>query len=141
MLDALQEILTRFWTDLAARTTGTLSFRFVLQPTMAALLAIRDGLKDARTGRSPYFWTILTNREERAASFREGIRATTRIIVLGLVMDTIYQLLELRSFYPGEALFVAFTLACVPYFVIRGPAARLARRWRKHRSAERTPPK
>jgi hypothetical protein len=30
-------------------------FRFILQPVMVAILAIRHGLNDARTGRSPYF--------------------------------------------------------------------------------------
>ena len=36
-----------------------MKFRFILQPSMAAIAAIRDGLKDARTGRSPYFWAIV----------------------------------------------------------------------------------
>ena len=31
-------------------------------------------------------------------------------------------------FYPGEALIVALLLAFVPYLLIRGPAARIARR-------------
>ena len=36
-----------------------MAFRFILQPVMAAIFAIRDGMKDARAGRSPYFWTVL----------------------------------------------------------------------------------
>ena len=47
-----------------------MSFRFFLQPTMAILFAIRDGIKDARTGRSPYVWTILHKPEERRARLR-----------------------------------------------------------------------
>ena len=40
------------------RASGPLSFRFILQPSMAAIAAIHDGVKDARAGRSPYFWTV-----------------------------------------------------------------------------------
>jgi hypothetical protein len=43
-------------------------------------------------------------------------------------MDAIYQFLVLRWFYLGEALVTAFVVAVLPYFLVRGPAARLARR-------------
>jgi hypothetical protein len=77
-------------------------FRFILQPLMAAIVAIRDGLKDARTGRPPYFWTMLGNPRERTRRLNEGLNATARIILLGLVMDAIYQGIVLRRFYPGR---------------------------------------
>ena len=35
------ETLARFWEELLSRPSGPMSFRFVLQPTMAALFAIR----------------------------------------------------------------------------------------------------
>ena len=105
-------------------------FRFILQPLMAAIAAIRGGLKDARTGRSPYFWTIAGNPRERAGRLREGLNATARIILLGVAMDVIYQLLVFRTFYPAEALVIAILLAFVPYVLIRGPVTRIARRWR-----------
>ena len=44
-------------------------------------------------------------------------------------MDVIYQLIELKTFYPVEALIIAIVLAFVPYVVLRGIAARIARRW------------
>jgi hypothetical protein len=46
---------------------------------MATLAALFDGIKDARTGRSPYFWTILTNPAERAVRLHEGLISTSRI--------------------------------------------------------------
>jgi hypothetical protein len=134
MLDFIQEILTRQWHDLLARPSGPMAFRFVLQPTMAAIAAIRAGLVDARTGRSPYFMTILTNAAERGARIREGFASTSRIMFLGLVMDAIYQFIVLKAFYPVEALIIAFVLAVVPYFLIRGPAARIARWWHARHS-------
>jgi hypothetical protein len=132
MLDFIQEVVTRQWNDLLARPSGPLGFRFILQPAMAAFAAIRAGLVDARTGRSPYFFTILTNPAERSARVREGLAATSRIFLLGLVMDAIYQFIVLKKFYPLEALIIAFVLAVVPYFIIRGPVARIAR-WRSRR--------
>lgn len=51
MLDFIQEAFARTWTDLLARPGGPMSFRFLLQPVMAAIVAIRDGRRDARRGR------------------------------------------------------------------------------------------
>ena len=83
----LSDVLNTFWTDLMARPDGPYSFRFILQPLMATILAILDGIKDARTGRSPYFWTIVNDPAKRAARLREGIRATARILLLAVVLE------------------------------------------------------
>jgi hypothetical protein len=124
------------WRNLVARASGPLSFRFILQPAMAAIAAIHDGIKDARTGRSPYFWTVVRfwtvthTRGERVGRLREGLIATSRILLLGIAMDVIYQYLEYTTFYPAEALLIALLLAFVPYLLIRGPITRIARWWR-----------
>jgi hypothetical protein len=55
--------------------------------------------------------------------------ATARIILLGLVMDGIYQAIEFESFHPAEAVIIALALAFVPYLLLRGPVARAARWW------------
>lgn len=128
-------VFQRTWEDLIARPSGPLAFRFLLQPAMATVAAIRDGIKDARTGRSPYFWTVLSRPEERRARLDEGLKATARIIALGLIMDAAYQYLVLGKFYLGEALIVAFGLAFLPYLLIRGPVARLVRWWGHHPSS------
>jgi len=119
----------RFWSDLVERPSGPMRFRFILQPLMGAIAAIHGGLKDARTGRSPYFWTVLRVPRERVERLREGLNATARIILLGLAMDVIYQAIVLKTFYPGEALVIALLLAFVPYLILRGLVARAARRW------------
>jgi len=127
--------LQRLWDDLVDRPSRAMSFRFLLQPTMSAIAAISSGVKDAHTGRSPYFWSMLRTPQRSARRLREGLNATARIILLGLVMDVIYQLLVLKTFYPIEALIIALLLAFVPYILIRGPAERIARRWREIRAA------
>ena len=119
----------RIWREFVEGPNAPMRFRLILQPLTAALVAICDGLKDARTGRSPYFWTVLRDPRRRVKRLNEGLNGTARIILLALAMDTIYQVIVLKWFYPTEAVGVAVLLAFVPYVVIRGPAARLARRW------------
>jgi hypothetical protein len=108
-----------------------MSFRLILQPAMALFYGIRDGLKDARSGRPAYLWTVFTNPAERGYLLHEGWKAMIRVFIFGLIMDAIYQFLVLRWFYPGEALITAFVLACVPYLLIRGPVNRIARGWNR----------
>ncbi len=117
----------RFWHDLVERPDEPMRFRFILQPLMAAIAAIHDGREDARAGRSAYFMTVLRNPQERVGRLREGLNSTARIILLGLVMDVIYQLLVLKTFYPNEALVIALLLGFVPYLIIRGLVLRVAR--------------
>jgi hypothetical protein len=125
----IQEILSRFWDQLIAQPSGPLAFRLVLQPIMVTILAIIDGVKDARAGRPLYTWTLLTDPAHRASYLRQGLKRVTRVIIFALVMDAIYQFMVLRRFYLGEALVTAFVVAVLPYLLIRGPVARIARRW------------
>jgi hypothetical protein len=125
----LHELLSRFWTDLLARPGGPFAFRFALQPQVAAFFAVRDGIKDAETRRSPYFWTVLRDAGQRRGRLVEGLKATARVIAIGVAIDAAYQFKALGKFYPGEALVIALLLGFVPYLLIRGPAARIAR-WR-----------
>src|SRR5262249_2401429 len=66
----------RIWYQELARASAPMKFRFVLQPLMAALVAIRDGRKDARAGRSPYIWALLGEPRERRARLIRGLNAT-----------------------------------------------------------------
>ena len=128
-------VLYRIWNNLINRPNEAMAFRFILQPAMALIAAINDGVKDARTGRSLYFWTVLNDPQKRVARLREGLNATARIILLALAIDVIYQIIVLRTFYPVEALLIGLQLAFVPYVLMRGPAARAARWWRRNAPA------
>ena len=129
------EVFQRIWQDMVDRPGGPMTFRFILQPVMAAIAALYDGLADARTGRSPYFWTILTSSAKRSGRLREGLLSTARVILLGLGMDAIYQYVVLKTFYPAETVIIALLLAFIPYLILRGPFARLARWWLARKSA------
>jgi hypothetical protein len=126
------EDLDRLWKDILARPGGPMTFRFILQPAMAAIAALRDGVKDARLGRRPYLWAIMRGvrtAEGRRGRLWEGIVSTARILILGVTMDVIYQWVVFQTFYPVQAAVIAVLLAFVPYLLLRGPFARIARRW------------
>jgi hypothetical protein len=124
----MEEMLSRFWGDLMSRVGGPMTFRLILQPIMAAIFAVRGGLKDAREGRPAYFWAIFTNPAQRREMLRDGWKSVGRVFIFAIVMDGIYQFIVLRWFYPLEALIVAIVLAICPYLLIRGPVNRIARR-------------
>lgn len=126
----MEETVSRILTGLLDRIGGPMTFRIILQPIMAGLLALRAGLKDAREGRPPYFWSVLTDEANRGALIREGWKSISRVFLLAIVMDVIYQWIVRRWIYPGETVIVAIALAVVPYILLRGPVNRLVRRGR-----------
>jgi hypothetical protein len=126
--------LNRLWRNIVARPGGPMTFRFVLQPAMAIVAAWRDGVIDARFDRTPYLSAVVLGGVSRGAYLWEGVVSTSRILILGVVMDVVYQLAFLDSFYPAESALIAILLAFLPYALLRGPVARLARLWiaRRH---------
>jgi hypothetical protein len=126
------ETQARLWRDVIDRSHGPMTFRFILQPTMAAIAALHDGSRDARSGSAPYLHTILHDAGKRGALISEGVVSISRIILLGFAMDAIYQWRVLGTFYPGEAVAITLILAVVPYIVLRGIVTRIAR-WRMTR--------
>jgi hypothetical protein len=123
------ENLARVWQNLVDRPGGPMVFRYFLQPTMATIAGVLGGMSDARQGRLPFVQAVLTNPAERAGRLDEAMVDTSRIMLLGLVMDTIYQYIEFDAFHPAEAVIVTLMLAFLPYLLVRGLVARAARRW------------
>jgi hypothetical protein len=135
----MDDTLFRIMDDLAARITGPMKFRLVLQPLMASFFAIRAGLADARSGRPPYFWALLWDRGQREAMIEDGWKSVGRVFILAVALDVVYQLYVQRFVYPGETIIVAFILAIVPYLILRGLVTRLVRP--KGHAASIPPPK
>ena len=117
--------------NLFARLDGPLHFRLIVQPLMATLFAVIDGVKDAKTGKPAYFWAMLSTPENRKELLKDGWKKVGKIFILAIVLDLIYQLKVQSTVYPGEILIVAFILAIVPYVVLRGPVNRVVRLWKK----------
>lgn len=118
-------ILANLASDLITRIDGPLHLRFFLQPIMAILFAFRDGRLDAQQGRDPYGWSILTKPEHRRFLLKDGWKGISKIFIIALVLDFIYQLIVLRSLNVKTALIVACLLSIIPYGLLRGPFNRL----------------
>ena len=124
----MEDLWLRFVHNMVDRVSGPMKFRLFMQPTMAVIFAIRSGLKDARAGDPPYFWTLATDPAARAALLKDGWKSVGKLFVVALALDVVYQIIELHFVYPGEAVIVAFVLAIVPYLILRGLVTRLMSR-------------
>jgi hypothetical protein len=124
--------------DLVARLDGPLHFRFIVQPLMATIFAVIDGVKDAKAGKPAYFWALLSTPEYRKDLVKEGWKSVGKIFILAIILDVVYQLKVHSTVYPGEMLIVAFALAIAPYLVLRGPINRIVRTVsaRNHKDAD-----
>lgn len=127
-------VLERIWQNLLDRPSGPMAFRIILQPIMASIAALIDGIKDARTGRNAYLWTVLSDPMKRSSRLHEGLVSTARVILFGLCMDLIYQYIVFDTFYPTEAVIIAGLLCFLPYLLLRGPINRVAYWWLERRS-------
>ena len=116
-----------FLRDLPPRFTGTGSFRFILQPTMAILLGLRGGLADARAGRPPYLMGLLFDPLHRREYVRTGLTTIRDIVAVGIVLDIVAQLLIFRQVHPGAALLIGPAFIAGPYAIARGVTNRVTR--------------
>jgi hypothetical protein len=128
------DVQQRFWSDIADRIHGPMIFRFYLQPIMALIAAVVDGLNDARHGHKAFFWTAHNDPTQRAGRLREGLISTARVAALGITMDVIYQFKVFDEFYPAEAVMMALLLAVIPYFIFRWLVELVTNRWIRHTS-------
>ena len=130
----MEEMAIRFWENLVGRVGGPMTFRLILQPIMAAIFAVRSGLKDAKEGKPAYFWALFTDSVHRGDLLRDGWKAVGKVFIFAIIIDLVYQWMVFRWFYPGEAFWVAVGLAFIPYLAIRGPVNRIARRRTSHKN-------
>lgn len=122
----MDDIWIRLIENLQDRVSGPMKFRLLLQPLMAVIFAVMSGLKDAKAGKPPYFWALLTHPAHRREMIRDGWKSVGKVFVLALILDVIYQIIVLRFVYPGEAIVTAVALAIVPYLIVRGLVTRVA---------------
>jgi hypothetical protein len=130
----MDDILARIWENLGGRIGGPMKLRLLIQPLMVSFFAIRAGIKDARAGRPPFFWTVLTDAQSRSNLLRDGWKDIAKVFTMAVVMDVIYQLSVERWVYPTESLIVAVGLAIIPYLLLRGPVTRIV-----HATMQRPP--
>jgi hypothetical protein len=131
----MDDIWNRFIGNLFGRLDGPLHFRFFMQPAMAIIFAVIDGIKDAKLGRPAYLWVMVKNPDQRKELMKLGWKRVGKIFILAVILDVIYQIKVYHWFYPGETLVVAIVLAIIPYFLVRGPVNRIAT-WRANKVAQ-----
>ncbi len=129
----MEEAILRGIANLVARLDGPMHVRFILQPSVAILLAIRAGLRDAREGSPPFLFALVTEGRRRER-LRQAWSDIGTVFFVACVLDAIYQVWIHRSIYLLELLLTATLLALVPYALARGPAMRVARLVRHRRT-------
>src|SRR5206468_5453083 len=115
-----------FLDELPQRFTGPGRFRFVLQPLVAIFLGWRSGMDDARAGRPAYLYGLIAGGTDRKELWRSGLRVIRDLIAVGIVLDTVAQLLIYGEVHPAAALVVGPVLICIPYAVARALTNRVA---------------
>lgn len=118
-----------FIEDIPRRLTGPGGFRFIVQPAAAAILGIRSGLADARAGRPPYLYGLLFHRGMRYQLAQSGFEKIVNLLLLGILLDSIFQWLIYGVSHPGAALVVGPTLIVAPYAIVRALTNRFASLW------------
>lgn len=144
-MDTLIEMLARRGEHLVGRLGGPLNFRLVVMPLVVTILAIRAHLTDIREGRPTVLGAFFSDPTKRRRLLRSGLKDIGKVFIVACVLDTTYQILVLRSFYPGEVLIVASVCAVVPYVLIRGLVLRSARllyrKWARPAASSAATPK
>jgi lauroyl/myristoyl acyltransferase len=132
------DMIARGWENFTERPSGPMNLRFIIQPALASLLAIRAGWKDARAGRPAFLWEAFTNSAARRELLRSGWKDMGKAFVMAAILDAVYQVIVHRRISVIGMLFTATLLALVPYTVLRGPANRIARLFIRSRGADRS---
>jgi len=128
-LASVMDGLSFFASDLSD-VYGSMKLRFILQILIGVVAATRDGLKDARECRPPYFWSVLAaHGHERRVLMQQESVAVGRAMAAGAVVDALYQLVVLRWIHLFELVGVVFVLVVMPYLIWRGPINRIATNW------------
>jgi hypothetical protein len=131
------DMIAHGWENFTERPSGPMNLRFILQPALASLLAIRAGWKDARAGRPAFLWAVFTNSAARAELLSSGWKDMGKAFVIAAALDAVYQVIVHRRISVIGMLFTAMLLALVPYALLRGPVNRIARPFIRSRGANR----
>jgi len=117
----------QFLEDIPKRLAGPGRFRFLFQPMIAILLGVRSGLADARKGRPPYLYGVLFHTGVRRELVRSGFESVANLLMMGILLDSLFQWVLIGASYPGAALIVGPALIVLPYSIARALSNRLVR--------------
>ncbi|MBK8380323.1 MAG: hypothetical protein IPL16_00190 [Ignavibacteria bacterium] len=127
----MEDFITRFFDILGLKTEGPMKFRFILQPIVSLIFAVKAGLRDSKSGEVPYFWGLVSGKGERKDLLKEGWKDVGKLFVIALLLDIIAQIIILKTVYPFEAVITAIILAFIPYIIFRGIVNRIISLFKK----------
>ena len=136
----MEDFFKQRWEHLVGRIEGPMWIRIVVQPLVSAIIGLRSAVKDFREGRPSYCWSLIADKASRRALLMEGWKEITKVFVVAVAIDVIYQLVVLRWIYLLQSLVVATILALLPYVVIRGFANWIVSLWHPGRTRNRALP-
>jgi hypothetical protein len=109
----------RFFEDLWARLLGPGRLRFILQPTAAVLLGIRDGKRVSRARCPPFLSGLVFQGTHSGELWRSAIASIRDLVAIAIILDLISQMLIFQEVHPGAALLVGPVLIGLPYSISR----------------------
>jgi hypothetical protein len=118
----------RFFEDLWARLSGPGRLRFILQPTTAVLLGMRDGKRDSRVRCPPFLSGLVLGRIHRRDLWQSGFSSVRDLVAIAIILDLISQILIFREIHPGAALLLGPVLIATPYSISRSLTNRIVSR-------------
>jgi len=118
--------MDRIVQGIVARVTGPMSFRFMLQPAVAILLGVRDGLADAKAGTPPFIYDLLFSPKDRSRDLKSALKSLLKPIVVATILDCIAQYLIFKHVRLIPALLVGTLVMGLPYALARGITNRIA---------------
>lgn len=129
----------QFFLDLWARLSGPGRLRFIVQPTVAVLLGLRDGKRDSQTGHPSFLLGLVLQHAHRRALWGSAVASIRDVVAIAIILDVISQVLIFRKVHPGAALLLGPILIAVPYVISRALANRIASGRTHHLESGRSP--
>jgi hypothetical protein len=72
--------------NLIGRGSRPMNLRLLLQPVVAAFFGARAGLRDAREGRRPYGWTLVSTPAHRTDLLREAWGHVGKVFFIATIL-------------------------------------------------------
>ena len=115
--------------ELTSRLSGgPFRFRLIVQPVMAAILGVRAGVADAKSGMSPFILGLLTRRAVSKSHVKTALRHLTVPVLIATVLDALVQYIMFGHIRPLTALIVGTLLMSTPYSLARALSNRVRTR-------------
>lgn len=124
-----------FFQDMVARLTGPGKLRFIIQPTVAVILGMRNGIKDAHANRLPFLRVLAFHASHRQNALQTAVLDVRDLVAVAILLDIISQWFIFHELHPGAALILGPVLIAIPYSLARELSNRIIRARRPRASA------